>query len=174
MFSATELFSPTPQTPEYPKKMMECSVVTSSSVQKLIRLMTENLLAAYKPVLLLSILDTMNGSGQCKLDDVVTRFNKFYEDRRNRQLPLDVDNAEIHKIFAGSSRNRLMRSKRIILKNPLRILCESGLFIVEQGYVKTADEMEEILKNSVNIVLLRQAAGIALVNHFSKLVKEMP
>lgn len=174
MFSATELFSPVAQTPEYPKQLRDYSGITSNSIQELIRLTTENLLTAYKPVLLLSILDSMNGSRQCELDDVVARFHKFYEDRKNRQLPLDVDKAEINKIFTGSSRNRLIRINKIILKNPMRILCESGLFIVEQGYVKTDDKMEEILKSPINTVLLRQATGIALANHFSRLMKEMP
>jgi superfamily II DNA or RNA helicase len=44
---------------------------------------------SYKPVMLLSLLDTVDANGRAKLDEVARRFQQFYRDRRAADLVVE-------------------------------------------------------------------------------------
>jgi superfamily II DNA or RNA helicase len=49
--------------------------------------------ASYKPVLLLSVLNTVNEDGRAKVIDLVKEFRRFYQDRRLAGLPVERQGA---------------------------------------------------------------------------------
>lgn len=54
--------------------------------------------ASYKPVLLLSLLDTVDEHGKARLDDVVAAFRRFYETRRAAGLVVERPAARLARV----------------------------------------------------------------------------
>ena len=52
---------------------------------------------SYKPVLLKAMLEYMDEKGKVKVDDIVDYFIDFYEDRRERELPIEKKNSIYYK-----------------------------------------------------------------------------
>jgi hypothetical protein len=44
---------------------------------------------SYKPVMLVALLDAVADDGRAKLSEVVQGFRRFYQDRRERVLPVE-------------------------------------------------------------------------------------
>jgi hypothetical protein len=68
---------------------------------------------SYKPVMLLALLESMDGEGRAKLGQVVARFQQFYRDRRAKGLPIERPGARkqpIDELDEGSAQ-RLMLGK---------------------------------------------------------------
>jgi superfamily II DNA or RNA helicase len=54
--------------------------------------------ASYKPVMLLAMLDCVDSHGRGKLVDVVQKFRRFYEERKEAGLPIERANARMAKL----------------------------------------------------------------------------
>jgi superfamily II DNA or RNA helicase len=54
--------------------------------------------ASYKPVLLLAMLDSVDNNGRATLADVVVRFRRFYDGRRQAGLVVEKANARMAKL----------------------------------------------------------------------------
>src|SRR5439155_13091679 len=54
--------------------------------------------ASYKPVMLLAILDCVDNHGRARLAEVVAKFRRFYEDRKEAGLPVERANARMAKL----------------------------------------------------------------------------
>lgn len=52
---------------------------------------------SYKPVLLKAILEHMDEKGRVKVDDIVDYFIYFYEERRERGVPIEKKNSIYYK-----------------------------------------------------------------------------
>jgi superfamily II DNA or RNA helicase len=68
---------------------------------------------SYKPVMLLALLDAIDDEGRAKLGDVVQRFRGFYQERRQRSLPVDRPGARKQSVdeLSDSDARRLMLDK---------------------------------------------------------------
>ena len=68
---------------------------------------------SYKPVMLLALLESIDGAGRAKLSEVVRRFQQFYRDRRGAGLAVERPGARkqpVDELDAGSAQ-RLMLDK---------------------------------------------------------------
>jgi superfamily II DNA or RNA helicase len=68
---------------------------------------------SYKPVMLLALLESVDGEGRAKLSEVVRRFQQFYRDRRTAGLAVERPGARkqpIDELDAGTAQ-RLMLDK---------------------------------------------------------------
>jgi hypothetical protein len=68
---------------------------------------------SYKPVMLLALLNAIDGDGRARLSDVVQRFRRFYQDRRERGLLVDRPGARKQSVdeLAEAEAQRLMLGK---------------------------------------------------------------
>lgn len=68
---------------------------------------------SYKPVMLLALLESIDGEGRAKLSEVVRRFQQFYRDRRAAGFAVERPGARkqpVDELDAGSAQ-RLMLDK---------------------------------------------------------------
>ena len=70
---------------------------------------------SYKPVLLKAILQNADKQGRVKIDDIVTYFRAFYEDRRERGEVVEKSNSIFTK---GNYADK--EAARNILSNPFK------------------------------------------------------
>ncbi len=54
--------------------------------------------SSYKPVLLNSLLDCVDGSGRAKIDDVANKFRCFYQQRSDEELPIEKDSIRMSRL----------------------------------------------------------------------------
>jgi superfamily II DNA or RNA helicase len=54
--------------------------------------------ASYKPVMLLALLDSIDGHGRARLAEVVARFRGFYQERKEAGLPVEKANARMARL----------------------------------------------------------------------------
>jgi superfamily II DNA or RNA helicase len=66
--------------------------------------------ASYKPVMLLAVLDCIDGNGRARLADVVREFRRFYEQRKAAGMPVEKPNVRMAKLdeLGDAETQRLM------------------------------------------------------------------
>ncbi len=52
---------------------------------------------SYKPVLLKAVLEHIDGKGRVRVEDIVDYFIDFYDNRREKGLPIEKKNSIYHK-----------------------------------------------------------------------------
>jgi superfamily II DNA or RNA helicase len=72
--------------------------------------------ASYKPVLLLSFLDAANRQGRARIQDVVSRFRSFYQDRADSGLPIEGSRMRMSRVSELTD----VEVQAVIVAMPLR------------------------------------------------------
>ena len=80
--------------------------------------------ASYKPVMLLAILDCADAHGRARLADVVGKFRRFYEARREAGLSVEKANARMAKLDSLEE----PEVQRVLLDMPFEKFERAGTF----------------------------------------------
>lgn len=72
-------------------KQFGWTIITRENMKEIFLNMVKTMTMSYsyKPVFLLAFLDIMDDTGKAKLEDVARNFARFYEDRREKKLPVE-------------------------------------------------------------------------------------
>lgn len=148
-------------------KASECTAVMkngaeSEGINKLCKIITTNLRTSYKPVLLLSILDSIDDNKYCTLESVVQKFAQFYLERKRKGLVIELKETAIAKI----EKLETNEIKNIILRNPLRILQENQFIKKHEDNIYISKEIMSLLNNYDALVKLKRDIKKGIESYF--------
>lgn len=119
---------------------------------------------SYKPVFLLSFLDNMDETGSAKLEDVVTDFAAFYENRKKKGLPPEKKDC----IFTKESYTQ-KEVERLILAMPFRRFEDMNAFrhAKQLGTIQFNKSLFKQLTEE-DLLTIRRSSKEALARYFGE------
>jgi len=135
----------------------------------IISVINRHLNTSYKPVLLLAILDSLDGKSDCSLNEVVTKFRDFYVKRREQGLRIERSSADIIEALGSSSLRTL---KHILLSRPLPILARTGALIYDDTRLSASAGFRGITGNLELVHSLRSSANTAIIRYYGTIGEE--
>ncbi len=144
-----------------------------SEVEQLLRSATTRLHRSYKPVLVLSILDSIDETGHCPIRKVIRSFGQFYAQRMQSGLIPEAAGSSILSALGGSGNVDLDLVQLIVERHPLRILRRAGLLSVRGDQIVVNASLLAALRSSDCEEHMRTVLGVAVSEYFERLSVSM-
>lgn len=124
---------------------------------------------SYKPVMLLALLDSVDGRGQAKIVDVVLKFRHFYERRQAAGLPVERPKAVMSRVATLAESD----VQRLVLSMPFEKFERRRYmeYARDLAYLRFVPRLWRQL-NEHDLVLIRSACGTATAGYYERLRQE--
>lgn len=153
-----------PETVKKYAKKFNWELITPANMKDMFMkmVMTMTMSYSYKPVFILSFLDHMDESGMARLEDVVSDFTEFYEDRIEHNLP-----AEKKPCIFTKGGYTYKDEERLVLSMPFKRF-EDMNFIHHAKHLGTI-KLEKAIVNKLthaDVAAIRKCCREALYRYF--------